>query len=248
MAIDVRLDGLAVGYRRGREVASDISVIFRGGELSCLIGPNGTGKSTLLKTISGFLEPKSGSVWFDDGERKTALSAMSHHDLARTVSIVLTKVPDVQNLTVEEMTAMGRSPYTGFWGRLLADDREVVRKSLSAVGILSLADRMIQTLSDGERQKVMVARALAQQTPVIVLDEPTAFLDYPSKAELMRLLLHLAHSQQKTIILSTHDLSLAVHLSDRLFRLADGRLSPVSRSSVQASMEHLMEAPSSKTK
>ena len=89
MAIDVRLDGLAVGYRRGREVASDISVIFRGGELSCLIGPNGTGKSTLLKTISGFLEPKSGSVWFDDGERKTALSAMSHRDLARKPWAVL---------------------------------------------------------------------------------------------------------------------------------------------------------------
>lgn len=241
MALNVQLDNLAIGYRHGRTVASAINVEFRSGELSCLIGANGTGKSTLLKTISGYLKPKAGCVWLHGEEGRRSVAAMSSHELARSIGIVLSKAPDVSNLTVEEMVGMGRSPYTSFWGSLSATDRSVVGRSIEAVGIQELTGRMIQTLSDGERQKVMIARALAQQTPVMLLDEPTAFLDYQSKAELMGLLRKLARDGNRTIVLSTHDLSLAVRLADRLFRLSDGSLCQVDREDVQASMDNLLK-------
>lgn len=241
MASNVQLDNLAIGYRHGRTVVSSINAVFRGGELSCLIGSNGTGKSTLLKTVSGYLKPKSGCVWLVGESGRSAISSMSIHDLSRSIGIVLAKTPDISNFTVEEMVGMGRSPYTGFWGRLSANDMDVVGRSIEAVGISRLAGRMMQTLSDGERQKVMIARVLAQQTPVILLDEPTAFLDYSSKVELMELLRDLAHKEKKTVILSTHDLELAIRLADRLFQISDGRLRPVGKEEVKASMDSLLK-------
>jgi iron complex transport system ATP-binding protein len=130
---------------------------------------------------------------------------------------VLTEKPDVQQMTVMELVEMGRAPYTGFWGRLNEDDRKVCNEAIALIGIEPLKDRMIQTLSDGERQKVMIAKALAQQTPVIFLDEPTAFLDYPSKVDMLLLLSRISREAQKTIFLSTHDLELALQVADTIW-------------------------------
>lgn len=133
------------------------------------------------------------------------------------IGVVLTEKPDIRNMSVRELVALGRSPYTGFWGTLHDDDWQVVDEAIHAVRIEPLRERMIHTLSDGERQKVMIAKALAQQTPVIYLDEPTAFLDFPSKVEMMQLLRRLAQEQQKTIFLSTHDFELALQVADTLW-------------------------------
>lgn len=159
---------------------------------------------------------------------------MTRHERSIAVSIVLTGAPDIRNFTVREMVGMGRSPYTGFFGTLTPADKQVVDESMSMAGVTPLADRKTYTLSDGERQKVMIARALAQQTPAILLDEPTAFLDYPSKVDLIRLLGRLAHEQQKTIIMSTHDLALTVRFADRLFLMSSGSLNPVNADDVKA--------------
>jgi iron complex transport system ATP-binding protein len=139
--------------------------------------------------------------------------------------VVLTEKPDVRNMTVAEMVGMGRQPYTGFWGTLTGEDRQVVQDSMQQVGIEWLANRRIDTLSDGERQKVMTAKALAQQTPVIFLDEPTAFLDFPSKVEMMQLLRRLAQQMQKTVFMSTHDLELALQLADTVWLMEKDALS-----------------------
>ena len=228
--MDIRLENLSIGYNKGKAVATDINIGFRGGDLSCIIGKNGTGKSTLLKTITGFLPAKQGTVLFGDKDSAT----MTRHERSIAVSIVLTGAPDIRNFTVREMVGVGRSPYTGFFGTLTPADKQVVDESMSMAGVTPLADRKTYTLSDGERQKVMIARALAQQTPAILLDEPTAFLDYPSKVDLIRLLGRLAHEQQKTIIMSTHDLALAVRFADRLFLMSSGSLNPVNADDVKA--------------
>lgn len=197
-------------------VAKDINATLMEGELTCLIGPNGIGKSTLLRTLSAFQPALSGSITIDGKQLET----LSDKEVSRHIGVVLTSKPDVQNITVTELVGLGRSPYTGFWGTLNENDREIVDESIAKTGIAHLSERMIQTLSDGERQKVMIAKALAQQTPVIYLDEPTAFLDYPSKVDMLLLLRQLAHETGKTIFLSTHDLELALQLADRLWLLS----------------------------
>ena len=201
-------------------VASDLNATALPGTLTCLIGHNGTGKSTLLRTIARLQSSIDGSVLIGDND----ISTLKPTHLSRMLSIVLTSRPDVRNMTVEELVALGRAPYTGFWGRLSADDRRVVRQSIESVGITAMAERRVCTLSDGEMQKVMIAKSLAQQTPVILLDEPTAFLDFPGKIDLMLLLQRLAHEERKTILLSTHDLETALQTADRLWLLADGAL------------------------
>ena len=208
--MQITLSHLSVGYKVGHTVVSDINLTLQSGQLACLIGENGVGKSTLLKTLTGFLPKLEGSLLLDGKD----ISEFSQRALARQISIVLTQKPDVQNLTVEEIIGLGRSPYTGFFGKLHANDQQIVDESITAVGIEKLKNRMIQTLSDGERQKVMIAKALAQQTPVIFLDEPTAFLDFSSKVETFQLLQRMAHEMGKLVLLSTHDLELAV----RFFR------------------------------
>ena len=145
------------------------------------------------------------------------LSTLSDKALSRLIGVVLTEKLDVRNMRVYELAGMGRSPYTGFWGTLSEEDHRLVDEAICMVGIEALKERMIHTLSDGERQKVMIAKALAQQTPVIYLDEPTAFLDFPSKVDMMQLLHRLAVDEQKTIFLSTHDVQLALQLADRLW-------------------------------
>ena len=201
-------------------VASDLNATALPGTLTCLIGHNGTGKSTLLRTIARLQPSIDGRVLIGDND----ISTLKPTHLSCMLSIVLTSRPDVRNMTVEELVALGRAPYTGFWGRLSADDRRIVRHSIESVGITAMAERRVCTLSDGEMQKVMIAKSLAQQTPVILLDEPTAFLDFPGKIDLMLLLQRLAHEERKTILLSTHDLETALQTADRLWLLADGAL------------------------
>lgn len=213
---------ITVGYSKkgAHTIASDLNATAQPGTLTCLIGHNGTGKSTLLRTIARLQPSIDGSVLIGDND----ISTLKPTHLSRMLSIVLTSRPDVRNMTVEELVALGRAPYTGFWGRLSADDRRIVRHSIESVGITAMAERRVCTLSDGEMQKVMIAKSLAQQTPVILLDEPTAFLDFPGKIDLMLLLQRLAHEERKTILLSTHDLETALQTADRLWLLADGAL------------------------
>ena len=233
----IRISHLSVGYSPSLPVISDINIEVKSGQLTCLIGENGVGKSTLLKTLAGFLPKMGGDLLLDNRD----IHSFSQRELARQVSIVLTQKPDVQNLTTEEIIGLGRSPYTGFFGRLRADDRAVVDDAITAVGIEKLRGRMIQTLSDGERQKVMIAKALAQQTPVILLDEPTAFLDFPSKAETFQSLRSMAHERDKIILLSTHDLELAVRFADCLLEVKDNALQAVSAADVKAEMRAILD-------
>lgn len=221
---DISLRHLSVGYRDGRHavrtVLTDIDVQERGGQFVCLMGRNGSGKSTLLRTLAALQPPLAGTASIAGHD--TAL--LTPRDRARLVAVVLTRQPDVTDMTAREMVATGRTPYTGFWGSLSEADDKAVDEALTMTGTLPLAHRPFARLSDGERQKVMVAKALAQQTPVILLDEPAAYLDFTAKVDLMRLLLGLAHKAGKTIIASTHDFGTAVQLADRLWIAGDGRL------------------------
>ncbi len=214
----VELHGLLIGYQ-GRDgsvkVSGPLDACLNKGEMTCLLGPNGAGKSTLLKTLSGMLSPLYGSVTIDG----KSLTDYSVSELAKVIGLVLTEKPAVGNMKVEQLVAMGRSPYTGFWGRLSDDDRKIVDDAVGLVGIGPLCGRPVASLSDGERQKVMIAKALAQQTPVIFLDEPTAFLDFPSKVEIMRLLRSLSRFRQTTVFISTHDLEIALQIADRVWLL-----------------------------
>lgn len=220
---NVVLQNLSIGYTSKDSttcVAQGLNGTINSGELTCLLGRNGVGKSTLLRTLSAFQPALEGEVMVMD----TPLSLYSDKELSKTIGVVLTEKPDVRNMTVTEMVGMGRSPYTGFWGTLSEQDKQIVDEALSLVGINNLRHRMIHTLSDGERQKVMIAKALAQQTPVIYLDEPTAFLDFPSKVETMQLLHRLAHNEQKTIFLSTHDVELSLQLADTIWLMTPEQL------------------------
>ena len=220
----IRLSNLCIGYRSKngtRVVAAGINAAIRSGELTCLLGANGVGKSTLLRTLSAFQPKLDGEIMM----RSQEISSFTDKELSRMIGVVLTEKPDIRNMTVRELVALGRSPYTGFWGTLHDDDWQVVDEAISIIRIEALQDRMIHTLSDGERQKVMIAKALAQQTPVIYLDEPTAFLDFPSKVEMMQLLRRLAREQQKTIFLSTHDFELALQVADTLWLMENDSLS-----------------------
>ena len=212
----ITLKNLVVGYpdgRHTRQLNHAANEEARDGMLTCLIGANGAGKSTLLRTIAGFQLPLEGTVLLGGDDVRT----LSPRQRAERMAVVLTDRPDVMCTTVWEMVATGRAPFTGFWGRLSGKDRDIVTRSLRLVGIEWMADRTVASLSDGERQKVMIAKALAQQTPVILLDEPTAFLDYPSRVEVMQLLLNIAHEEHKTVLLSTHDLDLALQTADRIW-------------------------------
>ena len=210
------LNDLSIGYvgkKKTTTVANGINAKIYGGELTCLLGANGAGKSTLLRTLSAFQPPLGGSIEIMGKQ----LTDYTDKQLAKTIGVVLTERCELRNMTVHELVGMGRSPYTGFWGTLGKDDNRIVDESIALVGIEAFKERMVQNLSDGERQKVMIAKALAQQTPIIFLDEPTAFLDYPSKIEILHLLHKLSKQMQKTIFLSTHDLELALQIADNVW-------------------------------
>ncbi|MEO8610072.1 MAG: ABC transporter ATP-binding protein [Chloroflexota bacterium] len=213
---------LSIGYAVPRQppkvILSDITVRLNAGELVCLIGPNGAGKSTLMRTLAGMQPPLAGKVTLQGDDMR----AMNPRDLAQRLSIVLTERVDVGVLSAYALVALGRFPYTDWSGTLTPDDEAVVRWAIQAVGAVDLAARNIGELSDGERQKIMIARALAQEPALMLLDEPTAFLDLPRRAEMMQLLRRLARETGRAILLSTHDLDLALHNADRIWLLPKG--------------------------
>jgi len=212
----IRIQNLSTGYlgKKGTKVITrDVNAVLYSGELTCLLGANGAGKSTLLRTLSAFLKPLDGDIWIKGKQ----LTDYKDKELATVIGVVLTEKCHLRNMSVFELIGMGRSPYTGFWGTLTKNDQRIVDDAIVLVGIEELRERMVHTLSDGERQKVMIAKALAQETPVIFLDEPTAFLDYPSKVEILHLLHRLSREMNKTIFLSTHDLELALQIADQVW-------------------------------
>lgn len=201
------LKSLSIGYKHSAPVATAIDAELSIGTFCCLLGRNGSGKSTLLRTIAKLQSPLSGEIICPE-----------------QVGIVLTQVPELQNTTVREMVAYGRLGTTGWLGKLRKEDYEAADLAIRQVGIEPLKDRFFATLSDGEKQKTMIARAIAQASPLLLLDEPSAFLDYPSRHELMLMLQRLAHEQGKTILLSTHDVELALNHADLLWLLKEGHL------------------------
>jgi iron complex transport system ATP-binding protein len=190
-----------------------LSLALHPGELVCLLGPNGAGKSTLMRTMAGMQPPIAGEVRLDG----QSLHRLGPRDIAKRVSVVLTERVTTGLLSVYELVALGRHPFTDWTGRLTATDHAAVQQAIRAVGAEPLAHRPIAELSDGERQKAMVARALAQQPEVMLLDEITAFLDLPRRVEIMKILKGLAHEDGRAILLSTHDLDLALHTADILW-------------------------------
>lgn len=200
-----------------RTLVENGSAEFAAGELTALVGRNGAGKSTLLRAVTAIEPPKSGEVLLDG----TNAAAMPPEAIARTISFVGTEKVRIANLRCEDIVAIGRAPYTNWIGRMQAADRRIVADALQAVGMEAFAARSIDTLSDGECQRIMIARALAQQTPTIVLDEPSAFLDIPTRFEICRLLQRLAHDEGKCILFSTHDLDAAMPVCDSVAVISD---------------------------
>ena len=216
----IELRNLTTGYK-DKTVSRNLNAQLQPGQLTCLIGPNGTGKSTLLRTIANFQPAIDGTVLVAG----KPIGSYKSEELARLISIVLTDNTHIKGLTAFEVVGMGRSPYTGFWGRLTADDRKIVEQCMKQMGVEHVAQHLIETLSDGERQKTMIAKAIAQETPVILLDEPTAFLYYPNKVAVLLMLSKLAHETGKTILISIHDIDLALQVADYIWMLdQDGRL------------------------
>lgn len=214
----LELRDLYIGYAEDANrhiVAEELNASLPKGTVACLVGANGVGKSTLMRTLSGFQPALRGEVSIEG----RALEEYTPRELSEKIGVVLTERESVPELTVEEVVAIGRAPYTNFWGRLTAADRRAVDEAIALVGIEHLRHKKIGRVSDGERQKAMIAKALAQQTSVILLDEPTAFLDYGSKVAVMRLLRRLAHEEGKAILLSTHDLDIAFQTADEVWIL-----------------------------
>lgn len=211
----LQLHHLTIGHG-ATPLVSSLCATLPTGCLTALLGRNGCGKSTLLRTIATLHPPLSGEVRMDNSD----LATLSSHQRARRIALVLTERVSAPALTAREVVEMGRAPYASFFGTLRPSDHEAVARAIDSCHIQPLLHREIGTLSDGERQRVMIARALAQDTPLILLDEPTAFLDFPAKVETLTLLRDIAHQQQKTILLSTHDLELTLQLADHLWLLS----------------------------
>lgn len=213
---------MAVGYGQGNKrtiLLSDLNLRLEQGSLVALLGKNGAGKSTLLRALTCDSQPINGSVEIDGKPS----DEISKRDLSRLIALVATERIMGGAFTIRELVALGRQPHTGFLGRLSRHDDEVVRQSLEAVGIAHKAEQHVAQLSDGERQKAMIAKALAQETPIIVLDEPTAFLDVASRIETMKLLHSLAREQNKAVLLSSHDISQSLLLADVLWVITQDR-------------------------
>ncbi|MBR6946928.1 MAG: ABC transporter ATP-binding protein [Muribaculaceae bacterium] len=213
---------LAVGYRNGKNAVTllhGLNLTLESGKLVALLGQNGAGKSTLLRALTCDEKPLSGTIQVDGKN----LAEMSQKERSRLIGLVSTDRIQAGALTVRELVALGRQPHTGFLGRLDDEDHEIVRQSMEDAGIIGKAEDYVASLSDGERQKAMIARALAQQTPIIILDEPTAFLDVASRIETMRLLQTLAHDRGKAVLLSSHDISQSLMLADELWLITTDR-------------------------
>ena len=210
----IRLENISLSYG-SRTILREVSLHLRPGELCALVGRNGAGKSTLLRALT------SNNKTIINGSPMAELSA---EKMAKTVAIVTTERIRIDNLLVEDLVAMGRAPYTNWVGYLQDIDREIVNDAIKAVGMSDFIGRDTSSLSDGELQRVMIARAIAQQTPIILLDEPTAFLDIPTRFEVCRLLAELAHKQGKCILFSTHDVDAAIPVCDSFTIIENGEL------------------------
>ena len=220
--IILKIQDLNVGYEQHSNpkqgiVYGPLNTQIHTPEMIGIIGRNGIGKSTLLRTLTGIQHAISGTIVI----RGQELSKISRSDRARLISYVSTEAVHVQNLRVMELVTMGRFPYTNWFGKLTKVDHDIIDDSIEQTGIYPLLEKPVYKLSDGERQKVMIARALAQDTPVIILDEPTAFLDLPARHETIRLLNNLSRHKNKLIIFSTHDLSIAMDEVDKLWLMTD---------------------------
>lgn len=212
----LQTQNLCIGYKQ--PIHENLNLELFAGELVCLIGPNGAGKSTLLRSLAGMQKALSGRVLLMDAD----VYSMDARSLAQRLSLVLTERAEVGLLTGYGLVSLGRHPYTDWAGNLSQNDEKVIRWAVAAVGAQEIAPRYVGELSDGERQKLMIARALAQEPALMILDEPTAFLDLPRRVEMMQLLRRLAHETGRAILLSTHDLDLALRNADRIWLLPKG--------------------------
>lgn len=213
----IQTSALSIGYllTHGKKkiVHPSLDIQLNSGEVTCLLGLNGAGKSTLLRTLCGFQPPLGGTITIIN----QPLQKYTQSNLSLTVGVVLTEKTNAGGITVHDLVSLGRHPYTGFFGQLKPHDHAIIEESIAAVGITHKTEQFVSELSDGERQKAMIAKVLAQQCPIILLDEPTAFLDITSRIETMVLLRQLATQQNKAILLSTHDLDLAIQMGDKLW-------------------------------
>ena len=207
----IELKELTLGYGQ-RTLLETVNARITGGQLVALLGRNGTGKSTLLRAMMGLEKPQSGEITLQGKN----IASLKPEKLARNISFVTTDKVRIANLRCKDVVALGRAPYTNWIGRMQDADREIVARSLASVGMSDYARRTMDKMSDGECQRIMIARALAQQTPVILLDEPTSFLDLPNRYELCSLLARLAHDEGKCILFSTHELDIALSLADSI--------------------------------
>ena len=211
MAIELR--DLTIGYNRGNyqlKILQNLNAVLHKGELVCLVGENGVGKSTLLRTISGVQQPLSGEVFI----AHRSLRDISSMELAKTISLVLTDRIYAGNLSVKELVALGRYPYTNWLGNLRKEDQNKIDWALEITGTQYLEDQLISELSDGQFQKTLIARALAQDSDMIILDEPTAHLDLVNKIIILKLLKDLASNTGKSILMATHELELSLQIAD----------------------------------
>ncbi|MEM1948659.1 MAG: ABC transporter ATP-binding protein [Candidatus Caldarchaeum sp.] len=215
----IKTHKLSIGYSHG-SIVSRIEVELRSGEFTVVVGPNASGKTTFLKTLAGLLKPVAGTVFLGEDDVKS-LSARSR---ARRVGLVLTGRPEVTGMLVEEVVALGRYPWTGPVHILTTQDKQAVQQAMAKTGITHLHGRKISELSDGQFQRVMIARALAQQPKILILDEPTTHLDTPSRVEIMMLLRRLAHDENMTVVASTHELELAFRFADKLLLISDNQV------------------------
>lgn len=207
----IRLENLTLGYA-DHTLLKQVSTSFEVGRLTALIGRNGSGKSTLLRALAGLNTEYEGQIMLGEEE----IRQLDAHTLSTRLALVTTERVRIANLRCRDVVALGRAPYTNWIGRMQEEDRQLVEHALEVVGMSAFSDRTMDRMSDGECQRVMIARALAQQTPIILLDEPTSFLDLPNRYELCRLLSQLAHEEQKCILFSTHELDIARTMCDSI--------------------------------
>ena len=220
MSVIIYTKSLSAGYRKRKSVTTvlrNVDLELHEGELVSLLGANGAGKSTLIRTICGLQPALSGRVMVGDKD----VERLTPRQLSKTIALVTTERTFAGGLTVSELVGLGRHPHTGFLGRLDEHDRQIVATAIKKVGISHKSESYVAELSDGERQKVMIAKALAQEAPVIILDEPTAFLDVASRVEVLQLLHDLARNERRTILISSHDIQQSMALSDRLWIVSD---------------------------
>lgn len=211
----MKLEDLSIGYA-GHAVQQDLHLTIEHGEMICLLGPNGSGKSTLLRTLAGLLPALQGHCW-DEG---ADLLSMSENERAKRCAVVLTDRLTAEHTTVRDVVAMGRLPYSTWTGRMSEHDEAIIAEAMAKTQVTALQERYFTTLSDGEKQRVLIAKAIAQDTPYIFLDEPTAHLDLPNRITCLQLLRDLAHQTHRAIIISTHELDLALRFADRIWLMA----------------------------